>query len=95
MNVDRIRNIASAILVIGILVMLSACGATLQTVKVPVPVACQATEPSRPVMPTDMLMPGASLDRFAQAAIAEIERREGYEGRLVAALQSCIAPVEK
>ena len=93
-GLDHIRNVATAILLLGTLVMLAGCPATLQAVKVPVPVPCQATEPARPVMPTDMLLPGASLDRFAQAAIAEIERREGYEGRLVAALQSCIAPVE-
>lgn len=94
-TVDHIRNVATVILILPIIGMMAGCGATLQTVKVAVPVQCQATEPTRPVMPTDMLLPGTSLDRFAQAAIAEIERREGYEGRLVAALQSCIAPVEK
>lgn len=93
MNVNRLHNIVAAILIAASLAMLSACGATVQTVKVAIPVACQTTEPSRPVMPTDMLMPGASLDRFAQAAIAEIERREGFELKLIAALRSCIEPL--
>lgn len=92
MNIDHLRNIATVILAIITLAMLTACGTTVQTVKVAVPVPCLATEPARPVMPTDLLLPGVSLDRFVQAAIAEIERREGYEGRLVAALQSCITP---
>ncbi len=78
-----------------IAVMLMGCRATMQTVKVPVPVACQETEPTRPIMPTDRLLPGATNDAFVQAATAEIERREGYEGRLVTALRACIAPIAK
>ncbi len=64
-------------------------------VRVPVPVECRETVPERPAMPTEVLRPGASLDDFARAAMAELERREGYEGQLVAALRACTAPVEE
>lgn len=81
---------------IGILALicfvLAGCGATVQTFKVPITVPCQAAEPVRPVMPTESLKPGVKLDDFAKASMAEIERREGYEGKLVAALRSCITP---
>ena len=81
---------------IGILALicfvLAGCGATVQTVKVPITGPCQAAEPVRPVMPTESLKPGVKLDDFAKASMAEIERREGYEGKLVAALRSCITP---
>lgn len=66
----------------------------VQHVHVPVPVVCQEAEPARPVMPTEALKPGATLDAFAAAAIAELERREGYEGQLRAALAACTAPVD-
>ncbi len=61
-------------------------------VRVPVPMACQEPVPERPAMPTEVLRPGVSLDDFARAAMAEIERREGYEGRLAAALEACRIP---
>ena len=52
--------------------------------------ACNEAEPDRPVMPTEQLSrDGVDLDIFAQSAIAEIERREGYEIKLVAALRNC------
>lgn len=66
----------------------------VQQVRVPVPVPCRVTEPARPLMPTEALALDAGLDAFAAAAIAEIERREGYEGELRAALTACAAPVE-
>ncbi len=34
------------------------------------------------------------VDQFAQAAMAEIERREGYDGELLAALENCRKPVK-
>lgn len=77
--------------------MLAGCAAPrveLQRVSVPVPVACQEPMPPRPSMPTDALVPPVSLDAFAAAAMAEIERREGWEIELVAALDACRAPVE-
>ena len=60
----------------------------------PVPVVCQETEPVRPVMPTEALALDTTLDAFVAAAIAELERREGYEGQLRAALAACTAPVQ-
>ena len=74
---------------------LAGCAATpepkidVRTVRVSVPVPCHVPTPPRPTMPTEALAPGVTLDAFAAAAIAEIERREGYEGELRAALTSC------
>lgn len=66
----------------------------LQQVKVPVPVECREPEPDRPVMPTESLAPGADPFTLMRAALAEIDRREGYETRLRAALEICTAPVK-
>lgn len=79
--------------------ILSGCGTTsrVQTINVPIPIACQAEVPTKPAWPTDTLkaqLPSLPkdeiLDRFVAATTAEIELREGYEGRLLAALESCI-----
>lgn len=86
------RAVIAAALV-GLVLILLGCGATtprLQAVSVPVPVPCQATVPDRPAMPTEALRPGTSLYDFVKSAQAEIERREGYELRLRAALAECI-----
>lgn len=77
---------------------LSACAVggksvEIQHVNVAVPVECQEPTPERPVMPTEALRPGATVDQFTQAATAEIERREGYEVQLRAALAVCTAPL--
>ena len=82
---------------------LSACAVggkdvEIQRVNVAVPVACQEPTPERPVMPTEALRPGATVDQYVQASMAEIERREGYEGQLVGALVICtraITPAPK
>lgn len=78
--------------------VLSGCAAQpaprVPQVHVPVPVPCQETEPTRPVMPTEALAVDVTLDAFAAAAIAEIERREGYEAQLRAALAACTTPVD-
>lgn len=76
--------------------MLSGCSAVggAFTVKVPVPVECREAEPSRPAMPTEGLKPGASLFASTIAMQAEIELREGYEGKLRAALRACTAPLK-
>ncbi|CAN7411858.1 hypothetical protein LJR074_002611 [Acidovorax sp. LjRoot74] len=66
----------------------------IQRVNVAVPVACREKEPERPVMPTEALRPGATVDQFTQAAQAEIERREGYETTLVTALRACLSPLK-
>ena len=83
---------------IAVLLLLAGCASSpsvrVQQVNVPVPVVCQEAEPVRPVMPTEALEPGATLDVFVAAAIAELERREGYEGQLRAALAACTAPLE-
>lgn len=65
----------------------------IQRVSVPVPVECKEPVPVRPVMPTEGLEATATLDQFAQATTAEIERREGYEGELLAALENCRKPI--
>lgn len=52
----------------------------VQRVSVPIPVECKEPVPARPAMPTEALRVGATVDDFARAAMAEIERREGYEG---------------
>ncbi len=77
---------------------LSACAVggksiEIQRVSVAVPVECKEPMPDRPVMPTEALRPGATVDQFTQAAQAEIERREGYEVQLRAALASCTSLV--
>jgi hypothetical protein len=83
---------------IGLLVLCALAGCStapprveIQRVNVAVPVECKEQAPPRPGMPTESLHPGADVDQFAQAAMAEIERREGYEVQLRTALQSCIS----
>lgn len=75
---------------------LAGCGSppTVQTVSVAVPIVCAETVPPRPVMPTEHLPAKPSLLDFVRAAQAEIERREGYEVKLRAALVECTRPIE-
>jgi hypothetical protein len=74
----------------GLGAALAGCGvAPLQQVKTPIPVECRVQRPARPAMPTEALAPSVDLDRFAAAAMAEIELREGYELELNAALDVC------
>jgi hypothetical protein len=68
-------------------VYLTGCASETQTRTITVP--CRATMPARPIMPTESLSPDALLDAFVQAAAAEIERREGYEQELRAAIGAC------
>jgi len=73
------------------LLILTGCaspGRPVQT-RVPIPVACQVAEPARPMMDTDTVPIDAPIDELARAMRAEVERREGYEGELRAALQAC------
>ena len=65
----------------------TACGDPARDIAVPV--ACQESEPERPLMPTEHLAGDADVDNFVRSAIAEIERREGYEEQLRVALGSC------
>jgi hypothetical protein len=73
-------------------VLATGCATTrpeLRTVAVEVPVPCRVALPERPVMPTEQLTPGVPLQTAAAAALAEIDRREDYERRLLAALEEC------
>lgn len=76
--------------------MLAGCDTAprLQTVNVAVPIVCAETIPPRPVMPTEHLVDRPLLLDFVKAAQAEIERREGYEVKLRAALVECTRPIE-
>jgi hypothetical protein len=80
---------------LGVLGGLTGCAGApqIQEVKVPVPVECREQVPARPVMPTDALSPADTLDRKTSAALAEIDLREGYEGKLLTALQGCVKPI--
>ena len=85
----------SGLVALATAALLAGCAAAPPStrVHVPVPVACQEQEPERPVMPTESLAPGAPPWVLHQSALAEIDRREGYEARLRAALLICTAPV--
>ena len=69
--------------------LLTGCASAPEPLRVAVPVPCRVTVPHRPAMPTEALAPDTSLDDFVAAAAAEIERREGYEVQLRAALAAC------
>ena len=86
----------SGLVALATAALLAGCAAAPPStrVHVPVPVACQEQEPERPVMPTDSLAPGTPPWVLHQSALAEIDRREAYEVKLVAALRACIAPLE-
>ena len=89
-------TVKQSLIVAALAALLAGCAAQpaprVQQVNVPVPVACRESEPPRPAMPTEALAANVTLDAFAAAAIAEIERREGYEVQLRAALAACTAP---
>ena len=84
-------GLAACLLILQAVGLTGCAAPNLQPVKVAVPVPCQQTVPTRPAMPTEALASGTSLDAFIAAAIAEIERREGYEGELRAALDACVS----
>lgn len=85
-----------ALMLLGVLTLAgcgSAPGVEVQEVKVPVPVECREPIPDRPAMPTDALAEDADPFELLRAALAEIDRREGYEIRLLAALLACTRPL--
>jgi hypothetical protein len=86
--------VALILIAASFMVGCSATGGAI-TVKVPVAIACQETMPARPAMPTEGMKPGGKLFASTTAMQAEIELREGYEGKLRAALAECIAPIAK
>jgi hypothetical protein len=77
-------------------ILLTGCSsfATRTTTLVPVPVECKEAVPARPVMPTEQFTGIPPLDALLKAALAEIERREGYEVKLRAALVICTTPLQ-
>lgn len=78
------------ILVILAALFTSGCATrSAEPMRVAVPVPCAVQIPARPQMPTEGLRADASLDDFVAAAAAEIERREGYELQLRAAIDGC------
>ena len=85
------------IAMIAVALVLTGCGTAprveVQEVKVPVPVECREPIPDRPAMPTEALPDDADPFELLRAALAEIDRREGYEVRLLAALMVCTQPV--
>lgn len=84
------------LILIAAALALAGCATTpgVATVKVAVPVECRETVPDRPVMPTEQFTQKPALDELQRAALAEIERREGYEIKLRTALEACTAPVK-
>ncbi len=60
--------------------------------KVPVPIKCTAEVPQQPVLAcrdTPVQPDGTFLDRFVANCTSDQELRDGYEGKLLAALMSC------
>ncbi|MCX7509397.1 hypothetical protein N5C96_19415 [Delftia tsuruhatensis] len=86
----------ATILLLGAMA-LAGCGSVprveIQEVKVPVPVECREPVPDRPSMPTETLAEDAGPFELLRAALAEIDRREGYEVRLLSALLICTVPL--
>lgn len=83
-----------AIALIAACTVLTGCATQTAQVRVPLPVACNEQLPQRPEMPTETLQPGVAPWLLLRAALAEIDRREGWELQLVAALRACTAPVQ-
>ncbi|MEG1202946.1 MAG: hypothetical protein RSD57_19560 [Comamonas sp.] len=67
----------------------------VQKINIAVPVESRGPIPERPTMPTEQLAPGADAFQLLRAALAEIDRREGYEIQLRAALANCTRPLPK
>ena len=84
-------------ILIAAVVVLAGCATAprveIQAVKVPVPVECREPTPDRPSMPTEALAEDADPFDLLRASLAEIDRREGYEVKLVAALENCKRPL--
>lgn len=74
------------------LLFLSGCAANKAVEPVTITLPCRVTIPARPIMPTESISVDVDLDTFISSAVAEIERREGYEIELRAALEACQSP---
>ncbi len=66
-----------------------------QDVDIAVAQACPAIMPGVPAFPLDTISPSAPMVDKAKAFAEQNEVHLGYEGQLRAALQACIAPVNK
>ena len=100
LGVDLVEGEGQAMTHVGLLLcarVLVGCATTphidVQTVKVPVPVECREPTPDRPSMPTEALSEDSDSFELLRASLAEIDRREGYEVKLVAALENCRRPL--
>jgi hypothetical protein len=76
------------------LLALAGCGTTQIVyrpvpVNIPVPIPCKIAPVEAPAWPTASLPPKASLFDRAKAVLAELKLRQGYEGRLAAAVKAC------
>lgn len=89
-----LASVSALVAWVALMLVLTGCAASeprteVRTINVAVPVACQEEVPERPAMPTEALTHRPELDAFVGAAAAEIDVREGYEGRLRVALGNC------
>jgi hypothetical protein len=82
-------------LIVILCLVLASCTTTPPAgiTKVPVPVECREQIPDRPAMPSEALVSAQPLDGFVAALLAEVDLREGYEIRLLTALQGCTKPI--
>lgn len=86
----------AAVLLLSVLVLVGcASPAPAGRSLVTVPVECREPVDDRPAMPTELLLPGAHPWVLLRAALAEIDRREGYEVQLRASLVVCTKPVDR
>lgn len=75
----------------SLIAMLAGCqtAPSVVTIDTPIPVICRQAIPERQAMPTESFAAKPTLDQFVQAATAELEIREAYEIKLLAALIAC------
>lgn len=92
LRVSLIKHSALGLISVALIGCASQPQVEVHTVRVPVPVVCQEPVPARPVMPTAQLQE-PTIAEWMRAAMAELERREGYESRLKTALDNCRAPL--
>lgn len=76
--------------------LMTGCFATtggMRNVNKAVGVECKASKPEKPLFPIDALRMGADVNQYVKAARAERLVRDGYEAKLIAALDECIGPI--
>ena len=82
-------NVFFVIIAIAPVFMLAGCAENPKQPTVAIMTPCTVQTPERPIMPTEDLPADVTLDDFVKSAIAEIERREGYEQILLQTLIFC------